>query len=67
MYGFAQVRRHPTDFTQINATNGKHINEVDNSRFQHLTEVVESLEKRNIRISSFEDIDSLSPNLVGSQ
>ena len=67
MYGFAQVRLHPTDFTQINATNGKHINEVDNSRFQHLTEVVESLEKRNIRISSFEDIDYPSPNLGGTQ
>jgi Polysaccharide deacetylase len=66
MYGFAQVRLHPTDFTQINATNGKHINEVDTSRFQHLTEVVESLEKRNIRISSFEDIDYPSPNLFGS-
>ena len=66
-YGFAQVRLHPTDFTQINATNGKHINEVDNSRFQHLTEVVESLEKRNIRISSFEDIGYTSQNLIGSQ
>jgi hypothetical protein len=56
LYGFAQVRLHPSDFTQINATNGKHINEIDNNRFQHLTEVVESLERRNIRIVSFGDI-----------
>jgi Polysaccharide deacetylase len=56
LYGFAQVRLHPTDFTQINATNGKHINEIDNNRFQHLTELVESLEKRNMRIVSFGDV-----------
>jgi hypothetical protein len=55
-YGVAQVRLHPSDFTQINATSGKPINEIDNNRFQHLTEVVESLEKRNIRIVSFGDI-----------
>jgi hypothetical protein len=56
MYGFAQVRLHPSDFTQVNATNGKRINEVDNIRFQHLTEVVEGLADRNIRIASFRDI-----------
>jgi peptidoglycan/xylan/chitin deacetylase (PgdA/CDA1 family) len=62
MYGFAQVRLHPSDFTQINATSGKRVNEVDNTRFQHLTEIVENLENRNIRIASFKDIGPPPPS-----
>lgn len=55
-YGFAQVRLHPSDFYQVNATNGKPINEVDNIRFQHLTKIVDTLADRNIRIASFREI-----------
>jgi hypothetical protein len=55
-YGFAQVRLHPADFSQIDPTNGKRMNEVDDNRFQHLTQLIDSLEGRNIRIASFSDI-----------
>ena len=55
-YGFAQVRLHPSDFSQFNATSGKRINEVDDNRFQHLTQLVNNLEDRNIRIASFSEI-----------
>ena len=55
-YGFAQVRLHPSDFAQVNATSGERMNEVDDNRFQHLTQLVDSLEDRNIRIASFSDI-----------
>jgi hypothetical protein len=55
-YGFAQVRLHPADFAQVNATSGERMNEVDDNRFQHLTQLVDSLESRNIRIASFSDI-----------
>ena len=64
MYGFAHVRLHPSDFSQVNTTSGKAINKVDNIRFQHLTTLVDNLEDRNIRIASFRDIYSPSPNLV---
>jgi peptidoglycan/xylan/chitin deacetylase (PgdA/CDA1 family) len=63
-YGFAQVRLHPSDFTQVNATSGKRINEVDNIAFQVIPEIVEDLADRNIRIASFRDIYSPSPNLI---
>jgi hypothetical protein len=56
MYGFGQVRLHPSDFTQLNATSGTFINEVDDTRFQHLTELIERLEDKNIKIASFRDI-----------
>ena len=55
-YGFAQVRLHPADFSQVNATSGKRINEVDDNRFQHLTQLIDRLEGRNIRIASFSEI-----------
>jgi peptidoglycan/xylan/chitin deacetylase (PgdA/CDA1 family) len=55
-YGFAQVRLHPSDFSQVNATSGKRINEIDDNRFQHLTQLVNNLEDRNIRIASFSEI-----------
>jgi peptidoglycan/xylan/chitin deacetylase (PgdA/CDA1 family) len=55
-YGFAQVRLHPSVFYQVNATTGKPINEVDNTRFQHLTKIVDTLTDRNIRIASFREI-----------
>jgi peptidoglycan/xylan/chitin deacetylase (PgdA/CDA1 family) len=61
-YGFAQVRLHPSDFDQVNATTGKPINEVDNTRFQHLTKIVDTLADRNIRIASFREIYPYSPN-----
>ena len=56
LYGYAQVKLHPSDFSQINATNGKPINEVNNTRFQELTRLVDSLEGRNITIGSFSNI-----------
>jgi peptidoglycan/xylan/chitin deacetylase (PgdA/CDA1 family) len=56
-YGFAQVRLHPADFSQVNATSGKRMNEVDDNRFQqHLITLVNNLEDRNIRIASFSEI-----------
>ena len=55
-YGFAQVRLHPADFSQVNATSGKRMNEVDDNRFQHLTQLIDRLEGRNIRIASFSEI-----------
>lgn len=55
-YGFAQVKLHPSDFAQVNPTSGKPINELDIIRFQHLTQLVDSLEERNIRIASFSDV-----------
>ena len=55
-YGFAQVRLHPSDFSQVNSTTGKPINELDAIKFQQLTQLVDSLEARNIRIISFSDI-----------
>jgi peptidoglycan/xylan/chitin deacetylase (PgdA/CDA1 family) len=55
-YGFAQVRLHPSDFSQVNATSGKPINEVNSTRFQQLTRLVDSLGERNITIASFKDI-----------
>src|SRR5918992_12376 len=55
-YGFAQVRLHPADFSQVNATSGKIMNEVDDNRFQHLITLVNNLEDRNIRIASFSEI-----------
>jgi hypothetical protein len=55
-YGFAQVRLHPSDFAQVNATSGKRMNGVDDNRFQHLTQLIDSLERRNIKIASFSDI-----------
>jgi peptidoglycan/xylan/chitin deacetylase (PgdA/CDA1 family) len=55
-YGFAQVRLHPADFSQVNATSGERMNEVDDNRFQHLITLIDSLERRNIRIASFSDI-----------
>ncbi len=59
-YGFAQVRLHPSDFTQVNATSGRFINEVDDNRFRHLTELIDSLSGRNMTIASFRDIYSPS-------
>jgi predicted deacetylase len=56
IYGFAQVRLHPSDFSQVDPTNGELINELDIIRFQHLTQLIDSLEGRNIRIASFSDI-----------
>ena len=56
LYGFAQVRLHPTDFDQVNATSGKPINELNNTRFQQLTNLVDNLQGRNITIASFSDI-----------
>jgi hypothetical protein len=55
-YGFAQVRLHPPDFAQVNATSGKSIDELDTIRFQDLTQLIDSLERRNIKIASFSDI-----------
>jgi peptidoglycan/xylan/chitin deacetylase (PgdA/CDA1 family) len=55
-YGFAQVRLHPSDFSQVNPTTGKGVNELDTIRFQHLTQLVDRLEARNIKIASFSDI-----------
>jgi peptidoglycan/xylan/chitin deacetylase (PgdA/CDA1 family) len=55
-YGFAQVRLHPSDFSQVNPTTGKGINELDTIRFQHLTQLVDRLEARNIKLASFSDI-----------
>jgi hypothetical protein len=55
-YGFAQVRLHPPDFAQVNATSGKSIDELDTIRFQDLTQLVDRLEARNIKIASFSDI-----------
>jgi len=63
-YGFAQVRLHPSDFYQVDATTGKPINEVDDLRSQYLTKVVDSLEDGNIRIASFREIYPHSPNLL---
>jgi hypothetical protein len=55
-YGYAQIRLHPSDFSQVNPTTGMPINELDTIRFQQLTQLVDSLEGRNIRIASFSDI-----------
>ena len=55
-YGYAQVRLHPSDFSQVNPTTGMPSNELDTIRFQQLTQLVDSLEGRNIRIVSFSDI-----------
>lgn len=55
-HGFAHVRLHPSDFSQVNATSGRTINEVDNIKFQELTKIVDSLADRNIRIASFSEI-----------
>lgn len=63
-YGFAQVRLHPSDFYQVDATSGKPINEVNNVRFQHLTKVVNSLVDRNITITSFSEIYPHYTNLL---
>jgi hypothetical protein len=54
--GFAHVRLHPSDFSQVDAISGKTINEVDNIKFQELTKIVDGLAERNIRIASFGDI-----------
>jgi peptidoglycan/xylan/chitin deacetylase (PgdA/CDA1 family) len=56
IYGYAQVRLHPSDFSQVNPTTGMPSNELDTIRFQQLTQLVDSLEGRNIRIVSFSDI-----------
>lgn len=64
IYGFAQIRLHPSDFTQVDATSGKSINEVDTIRFQHLTELVDGLADRNIKIASIRDVYSPSSNLL---
>ena len=55
-YGFAQVRLHPTDFSKVNATTGKNINQVDIIKFQRLTTLIKNLEDRNIKIASFSKI-----------
>ena len=55
-YGFAQVRLHPPDFSQVNATTGKGIDELNTIRFQDLTQLVDRLEARNLKIASFSDI-----------
>jgi peptidoglycan/xylan/chitin deacetylase (PgdA/CDA1 family) len=55
-HGFAHVRLHPSDFSQVDATSGRTINEVDNIKFQELTKIVDSLADRNIRIASFNEI-----------
>jgi peptidoglycan/xylan/chitin deacetylase (PgdA/CDA1 family) len=55
-YGFAQVRLHPPDFAQVNATTGKGIDELDTIRFQDLTQLVDMLEARNLKIATFSDI-----------
>jgi peptidoglycan/xylan/chitin deacetylase (PgdA/CDA1 family) len=55
-YGYAQVRLHPSDFSQVNSTTGMPINELDTIKFQQLTQLVDTLEGRNIRIISFSDI-----------
>lgn len=54
--GVAQIRLHPSDFSQVNLTNGKPINEVNNTRFQQLTQLIDSLEDRGIRTASFSEI-----------
>jgi predicted deacetylase len=59
-YGFAQVRLHPSDFTEVNTTSGTFINEVDNNRIQHLTKLIDNLYVRNMTIASFKDIYSSS-------
>jgi peptidoglycan/xylan/chitin deacetylase (PgdA/CDA1 family) len=55
-YGYAQVKLHPSDFSQVNATTSKPINQVNSTRFQQLTGLVDSLEGKNIRIASFSEI-----------
>jgi peptidoglycan/xylan/chitin deacetylase (PgdA/CDA1 family) len=55
-YGFAHVRLHPTDFSKVNATTGKNINQVDIIKFQRLTTLIKNLEDRNIKIASFSKI-----------
>ena len=62
IYGFAQVRLHPSDFSQVNTTSGKPINVVNGTRFQVLTTLIDSLEDRDILIASFSDIYPHSPN-----
>jgi peptidoglycan/xylan/chitin deacetylase (PgdA/CDA1 family) len=65
-HGFAHVRLHPGDFSQVDAISGKAINEVDNIKFQELTKIVDSLAERNIRIASFREIHpppSTTPSL----
>ncbi|MFL6405205.1 MAG: polysaccharide deacetylase family protein [Nitrososphaeraceae archaeon] len=63
-YGFAHVRLHPSDFNQVNETTGKPINEVDTTRFEHLSKLVDSLKDRNIKIASFSDIYPNSSNAL---
>ena len=63
-YGFAHVRLHPSDFNQVNETTGKPINEVDNSRFEHLTRLIDILKDRGIRIASFSDVIPHSSNVL---
>jgi hypothetical protein len=54
--GFAQIRLHPSDFAQVNATSGEPVNVVDDVKFQELIKTVDSLADRNIRIASFTEI-----------
>ena len=55
-YGFAQVRLHPSDFSQSNPSSGKPIDELDIVRFHDLTQLIDRLEGRNIRIASLSEI-----------
>ena len=43
-------------FAQVNATTGKGIDELDTIRFQDLTQLVDMLEARNLKIATFSDI-----------
>jgi peptidoglycan/xylan/chitin deacetylase (PgdA/CDA1 family) len=54
--GFAQIRLHPEDFAQVDATSGKLVNVVDDVKFQELIKTVDSLADRKIRIASFTEI-----------
>jgi peptidoglycan/xylan/chitin deacetylase (PgdA/CDA1 family) len=55
-YGFAEVRLHPSDFPKGDPVRGPAINELDPVKFQKLTETVDDLLARNIRIASIKNI-----------
>jgi peptidoglycan/xylan/chitin deacetylase (PgdA/CDA1 family) len=62
-YGFAQVRLHPSDFAQVNATTGKLINEVDNIESQEVNATTGKLinEVDNIKFQHLiKTVDSLA-------
>jgi peptidoglycan/xylan/chitin deacetylase (PgdA/CDA1 family) len=56
-WGFAVVALHPTDFQKVDST-GKRLNEVDETKFQDLVNLIDKLQEKSIR---FEKIRFVTP------